>query len=66
MPERLKFSSPDPDDDADAAYDEFLVEEGLDLLAAYRAIKSKEARRALMVMAAAVAQAEIDAAETGG
>lgn len=41
--------------------DDFLLREGLDLLAAFRAIRSFEARKAILIMIAAVAQAERDA-----
>ena len=41
--------------------DEFLLREGFDLIAAFRAIKSEEARRAIIKMIAAVVQAENDA-----
>lgn len=41
--------------------DDFLLREGLDLLSAFRAIRSDEARRAILVLIAAIAQAEHDA-----
>ena len=41
--------------------DDFLLREGFDLIAAFRAIKSEEARKAIIKMIAAVVQAENDA-----
>ena len=41
--------------------DDFLLREGFDLIAAFRAIKSDEARKAIIKMIAAVVQAENDA-----
>ena len=38
--------------------DEFLLLEGLDLLATYRSIKCKDARRSVMAVIAAIVQAE--------
>ena len=44
----------------DARDDDFLLREGLDLLASYRAIRSDEARRSVMALIAAILQAEKD------
>ena len=41
--------------------DEFLLREGFDLIAAFRAIKSEEARKSIIKMIAAIVQAENDA-----
>jgi Cdc6-like AAA superfamily ATPase len=49
----------------ETAMDEFLLEEGFDLIAAFRAIRSEDARKAIIRMTAAVVQAENDARKDG-
>ena len=46
---------------SEADNDDFLLREGFDLIAAFRAVKSEEARKAIIQMIAAVVQAENDA-----
>ncbi len=41
--------------------DDFLLREGFDLIAGFRAIRSEDARKAIIKMIAAVVQAENDA-----